>query len=117
MTNEEFERLYPRYRKFTRAFARRFADFDHDLAEDYEQVGRIALWQFDLSRVQANEESCIKRAIRNSLLNEHYAERRKQIIVPANTSRACKPDCQSCSPYQARQKTDVAEFLRNFKNS
>lgn len=94
MTEEEFNELYPRYREFTRAFARRLADSDPDMADEYEQIGRIALWEFDRSRIETNEDSYIKRAIRNTLLNEHYAEQKRKIITPADTKRACKPGCQ-----------------------
>ena len=106
MTNEEFEEIYPRYREFTRAFARRLANADPDLADDYEQVGRIAVWEFDRSRVKTNEDSYIKRAIRNTLLNEHYAEQRAQVITPANTKRACKPGCQ-CARHSKGKRTPL----------
>ncbi len=74
MTNEEFEVEYPKFKRSIHAIARKIAGANDLMFDDLLQVGRVSLWQFDLTKVQTNVVGCVNRHLRNRMIDYVRAE-------------------------------------------
>lgn len=76
MSNEEFEQVYlPRYHNDIKAIARKLAKRDEELFKDLVQVGRIALWRLDLTKVASNEAAFVRQALWNKMVDVFRRQR------------------------------------------
>jgi len=69
MTDAEYNARLKRYALAIRKLARKYGKTDNDLVEDLEQVGRITLWELDLSTVKTNEDAFVRQAIKFRMID------------------------------------------------
>ncbi len=76
MTNEQFDDVYlPKYNRSIVAIARKIAAADENLYTELVQVGRIALWKFNIDAVRTNEQGCVNSHLRNRMIDFVRSER------------------------------------------
>lgn len=78
MTDAQFALYHPKYAKKILAIARTLLQRNDALMDDLSQEGLIALWEFDLASVRTNEDSAIRSAIRNQMIDYLRKERPAQ---------------------------------------
>lgn len=69
MTEDEYNVLLAEYALSIRKIARKLGGPDDDLVEDLQQVGRITLWNLDLSRVESNRDSYIRQSLKFRMID------------------------------------------------
>lgn len=79
MTHEEFAVYLPRYRGKIVAIARKLARRHDALMDDLEQEGMIGLLGVDLTTTHSNEDSKIRTAIRNRMID--FLRREKPALL------------------------------------
>jgi RNA polymerase sigma factor (sigma-70 family) len=74
VTNDEFTTYYEQFSRSIKAIARKISGTNETLFDDLVQVGRIALWKFDTTKVQTNLTGCVNRHLRNRMIDYIRAE-------------------------------------------
>jgi hypothetical protein len=69
MEDEEYNILLAEYALSIRKIARKLGGSDDDLVEDLQQVGRITLWNLDLTRIESNRDSYIRQALKFRMID------------------------------------------------
>jgi DNA-directed RNA polymerase specialized sigma24 family protein len=64
MNSRDFNRYYAQYRCVITAMARKLVGSDHDLVEDLEQIGAIALWKLNPANAKTNVDAWIRQSIK-----------------------------------------------------
>lgn len=93
MTDEQFAEYHVKFQRSIYAIARKIAGPNENMYDDLVQVGTIALWRFNLDKVQTNVVGCINRHLRNRMIDFVRAEQPKAKLVTLDDSQQPRADC------------------------